>query len=151
MSELSDILSGIEGLAPEAISAIENLVKSKETELQTSLEAKYGVKPSVISDVEHVVEDAAPIADKIPGVQELLDRLSSLEAQLAEEKAKAANPEQVIPSGGGDPVPHNLFLDDGTVIKNHDGIATHYTVTVPATATSDATELVRKVVAAYPA
>lgn len=147
MSELTSILSGVEGLAPEAIAAIENLIKSKEAELTTALEAKYGVKPSVISDVEHVVADAAPVVEKaVPGLEDLIARLNSLEQQNNQLKAQIANPEQVIASGGGDPVPHTLFLADGSVVKNHGGLATHYSTTNP-----DGTENVQQVIAAYPA
>lgn len=152
MSEISDLLSGIEGLAPEAIAAIEGLVKSKESELSATLEAKYGVKPAVISDVETAVSDvAAPAVAKAESVagddlESLIARLTSLEQQNVQLKAQIANPEQVIASGGGDPVPHNLFLDDGSVVKNHGGLATSYSST-----NADGTESVRKVIAAYPA
>jgi hypothetical protein len=152
MTEISDVLSGIEGLAPEAIAAIEGFVKSKEAELSATLEAKYGVKPSVVSDVEAVAEDAAPAAEKAvesvggSDLAGLIARLTSLEQQNAQLQAQIANPEQVIASGGGDPVPHNLFLDDGSVVKNHAGLATTYT-----SVTDDGTQKSNKVVAAYPA
>jgi hypothetical protein len=152
MSELSSILTGVEGLAPEAIAAIENLIKSKEAELTANLEAKYGVKPSVISDVVKAAEDvAAPVVKAVESVggddlKSLISRLNSLEQQNAQLLQQIQNPEQVVASGGGDPVAHNLFLDDGSVVKNHAGIATHYS-----TQNADGSESVRKVVAAYPA
>jgi hypothetical protein len=68
-----------------------------------------------------------------------------MEAQLAQLKAQQNDPQSVVP-GSGEPVPHNLFLDDGTVIKNHGGVATSYSTT-----NADGSESVRKVVAAYPA
>jgi hypothetical protein len=206
---MTEILSAIEGLAPEAVTQIEAYVKAREAELKATLEEHYGVKPSVVSDAApesapapkteeaavpgvqpdvssfpvpegmnpaqasyyrramqamqtrgQAPQDAtptalatdymAPAASAAPvstdaTVQALLQRMASLEAQLAEEKARRDNPE-TISSGSGEPVPHNLFLDDGTVIKNHGGIATSYSTTNP-----DGTESVRKVVAAYPA
>jgi hypothetical protein len=194
MSEIPEILTAVEGLAPEAVAQIEAYVKAREAELKAALEAHYGVKPSVVSDIpvpdaapalnpaqqsyqnrvafaqaraaqaaqpQDVVplpaRDATPTSPAIPAgttsdpaITALLQRMQSLEQQLAEEKAKRENPE-TITSGSGEPVPHNLFLDDGTVIKNHGGLATSYTDVVPATATSDAQDRVRKVVAAYPA
>jgi hypothetical protein len=152
MSDISSILEGVEGLAPEAIAAIENLVKSKEAELTAALESKYGVKPSVISDVTAVAEDAAPAAEKVveavggDDLKSLIARLTSLEQQNEQLKAQIANPEQVIASGGGDPVPHTLFLADGSVVKNHGGLATSYSTT-----NDDGSENVQKVIAAYPA
>lgn len=152
MSEVSALLSGVEGLAPEAIAAIENLLKAKEAELAANLEAKYGVKPSVISDVENAVSElAAPAVAKAESVAgtdlaSLVARLNSLEQQNAQLLQQIQNPEQVIASGGGDPVPHTLFLADGSVVKNHGGIATHYTTT-----NADGTENIQKVTAAYPA
>jgi hypothetical protein len=161
MSDISALLGGVEGLAPEAIAAIEALVKSKEAELVASLETKYGVKPSVVGDVKgaltDVIADAPPApADATPTspavpvtqdttLQDLIGRLNSLEQQNAQLLNQIQNPEQVIASGGGDPVPHTLFLASGDVVKNHGGIATHYTTT-----NADGTENVQKVVAAYP-
>jgi hypothetical protein len=148
MTDVSSILSGVEGLAPEAIAAIENLIKAKEAELTASLETKYGVKPSVISDVQTVAADVAPAVEKAvePTMQELLARLNSLEQQNAQLTQQIQNPEQVIASGGGDPVPHTLFLADGSVVKNHGGLATSYSTTNP-----DGSENIQKVIAAYPA
>jgi hypothetical protein len=151
MSEISEVLSGIEGLAPEAIAAIEGYVKNKEAQLTENLETKYGVKPAVISDVEAVAQDVAPAAVKAvesvggEDLKALIARLTSLEQQNSQLQAKIANPEQVVASGGGDPVPHNLFLADGSVVKNHGGVATEYSTT-----NADGTENVQKVVAAYP-
>lgn len=148
MSDITDVLSGIEGLAPEAIAAIEGFIKAKEAELSANLETKYGVKPSVISDVQAVAADVAPAAEAVvgPELKDLIARLTSLEQQNAQLQAQIANPEEVISSGGGDPVPHNLFLDDGTVVRNHGGVATTYTSTAP-----DGTQTSNKVVAAFPA
>lgn len=148
MTDITDVLSGIEGLAPEAIAAIEGFIKAKEAELSANLETKYGVKPSVISDVQAVAADVAPAAESVAGpeLKDLIARLTSLEQQNAQLQAQIANPEEVISSGGGDPVPHNLFLDDGTVVRNHGGVATTYTATAP-----DGTQTSNKVVAAFPA
>jgi hypothetical protein len=152
MTDISSILSGIEGLAPEAIAAIEELVKSKEAELSANLETKYGVKPSLISDVAAVAQDvAAPVVKAVESVggedlKSLIARLNSLEQQNQQLLQQIQNPEQVVFSGGGDPVPHNLFLADGSVVKNHGGIATSYTTT-----NADGSENIRKVIAAYPA
>lgn len=152
MSDITAILSGIEGLAPEAIAAIEGYVKNEEAKLVSSLEEKYGVKPSVISDVTALAEDVAPAAEtevkSVTGVDvaSLLARLSSLEQQNAQLQAQAANPSQEISAGSGEPVPHNLFLSDGSVITNHAGLATQISTT-----NADGSETVRKVVAAYPA
>lgn len=187
---MTEILSAVEGLAPEALAQIEAYVKARETELKAELMKHYGVTPSVVSDIPAPsADDAPPVAEPAPAptlnpaqqsyqnrvalaqaraaarpqdtaattpavpvgaasdptITALLQRMASLEAQLAEEKAKRDNPE-TISSGSGEPVLHNLFLDDGTVIKNHGGIATSYS-----TANPDGTESVRKVVAAYPA
>jgi hypothetical protein len=157
-AEIPEILGAIEGLAPETIAAIEKFVKGKEAELVASLEEKYGVKPSVISDVVPAApvnlapQDATLTAPTVPvppatddTVTALLARLSSLEAQLTQLKSQQNDPQSIVP-GSGEPVPHNLFLDDGTVVKNHGGIATSYSTTA-----ADGTESVRKVVAAYPA
>jgi hypothetical protein len=165
-AEIPELLSAVEGLAPEAVAAIEAYIKGKETELKATLEEHYGVKPVVLSDprdsttpIQDAVsaapapQDATPTSPAVPvtpvtqdaTVQALLQRMASLEQQLAEEKSKRENPE-TISVGSGDPVPHTLFLNDGSVIKNHGGIATTYTTT-----NTDGTEYVRKVVAAYPA
>jgi hypothetical protein len=163
-AEIPEILGAIEGLAPETIAAIEKFVKGKEQELVASMEEKYGVKPSVISDtvpaptvapaspVNLTPADATPTSPAVPVppasddvVTALLARLSSLEAQLAQVKSQQNDPQSIVP-GSGEPVAHNLFLDDGTVIKNHGGLATSYSTT-----NEDGTEQVRKVVAAYPA
>jgi hypothetical protein len=167
MSELAGILSAAEGLAPEVVAEIEKYVKNKEAELVSTLEEKYGTKPAVMSDAPAAPADPVGVAassapqDVIPAVpavpatddatvQALLSRLASMEAQLTQLKAQQNDPQSIVP-GSGEPVPHNLFLDDGTVIKNHGGLATEYTSVEPATATTDAKQVVRKVVAAYPA
>lgn len=152
MTTISEILAGVEGLAPEAITAIEGFVKSEEAKLSAALEEKYGVKPSVISDVEAVAADVAPAADTVVkdatgvDVASLIARLSSLEQQNTQLQKQINNPEQTIAPSSGEPVPHNLFLDDGTVVKNHAGLATQISTT-----NADGSETVRKVVAAYPA
>jgi hypothetical protein len=163
MSELAGILTAAEGLAPEVIASIETYVKNKEAELVSTLEAKYGIKPAVMSDAPApAVKDAAPVpepADATPTapavpigptssdatVQALLARLASMESQLTQLKAQQNDAQSFVP-GSGEPVPHNLFLDDGTVIKNHGGLATEYS-----TVEADGTQQVRKVIAAYPA
>jgi hypothetical protein len=148
MSDISVLLSGIEGLAPEAISALENYVKGKEQEFQAAAEAKYGIKPSVVSDVETVVKDAAPLiqdaVEKVPDVAALLARIESLQSQITSLSTPTT---ETVLAGGGPPVPHTLFLEDGSVVKNHGGIATQYSTTDPTTGA----ETVRKVIAAYPA
>lgn len=152
MTDISEVLSGIEGLAPEAIAAIEGFIKNKEAELSSTLEQKYGVKPALLSDLTAAAQDSAPAAEKAvesvagPELKDLIARLTSLEQQNAQLQAQIANPEQVVASGGGDPIAHNLFLDDGTVVKNHAGLATTYTSTA-----ADGTQTTNKVIAAYPA
>jgi hypothetical protein len=59
-----------------------------------------------------------------PGTLErLLKRLDDVEGQLAAYRAgqtsDATGPE------GGAPIPYHLHLADGTIIQNHDGLATH--------------------------
>jgi hypothetical protein len=159
MSELAGILTAAEGLAPEVIASIETYVKNKEAELVSTLEAKYGIKPAVMSDAPSPAApapepaDATPTSPAVPvgptssdaTVQALLARLASMESQLTQLKAQQNDAQSFAP-GSGEPVPHNLFLDDGTVVKNHGGLATEYS-----TVEADGTQQVRKVIAAYPA
>jgi hypothetical protein len=166
MTGISGILKDLEGvISPENLKVLaakfEEELKSKEQEFISAAEQKYGVPPAVVSDIEQTVKDAAPaVADKVesllpPEIVALIKsqaaQLDALQTQINSLKSQNAANQTTVVMGQGEPVLHNLFLDDGSVVKNHPGLATHYSVDVPATATSDATSVVRTVVAAYPA
>lgn len=117
-----------------------------------------GGEPVVKAAIPQITEDVTQdVQDAVPDVKELMQTVQNLYAQIGELKkqgqaglSQIAQTAAVDFAQGGEPVPHNLHLDDGSVVKNFPGIATHYTEVVPATATSDATETTRRVIAAYP-
>lgn len=120
-------------------------------EVQGMIPEVKAAVPQVENDIKATVQDAAP------DVAELMQTVQNLYAQIAELKKQGqAGLSQIAQNvaadfaQGGDPVPHNLHLDDGSIVKNFPGLASHYTETTPATATSDAVTTTRRVVAAYP-
>jgi len=166
MAGIEDVLKDLEGaIAPEALKTLaeklKGVVSEKEQEFTKAAEEKYGIKPALISDVEKTVEDAAPAAakaveDALPAdlkgfISDLLSQVQALTTQVAALKASGGVENQTTAvMGQGEPVPHTLFLEDGSIVQNHPGVATHYSVTNPATATEDETETVKQVVACYP-
>lgn len=159
MVDFGSILKDLEGaIAPDALKAIEDklrgAVSAAEQEFTQAAEEKYGVPPAVVSDVEKAVQDAVPAAakrveDALPPnaadiIHSLTSQLSALQAQVtALRQAPAQN--QPTTMGQGDPVTHTLFLENGTIVKDHPGVATHYSVD-----NGDGTDTVMKVIAAYP-
>ena len=135
-----------------------SVYQTAKAEFVKATKAEQGLVPQVKDAIPQVAEDAAQdVKDAVPNVQELMQTVSNLYAQINELKKQGqAGLSQIAQSvasdfaQGGDPVPHNLHLDDGTVIQNFPGLASHYTETTPATATSDAVTTTRRVVAAYP-
>jgi hypothetical protein len=107
------------------------------------------VKKAVTTDADGV-EDSVSFEDLMDVIKNLRSEVSSLKRQAASAGSNLIQNAQIDFAQGGEPVPHNLHLDDGTVIKNFPGVATHYTEETPATATSDATSTVKRVIAAYP-
>lgn len=161
MASFEEIIKDLEGvIPPSVISSLEDAVKAKSEEFIKAAEDKFGVAPAVVSDVTAAVKDAAPAAaqaveDALPPsaaalVETLTSQLKALQAQVDSLKTQGAANQTTVIGGQGEPVLHTLFLEDGTVVQNHPGIATHYSVTNPATATSDATDTVKRVIAAYP-
>ena|SRR6185312_17247891 len=162
MASIEEILKSLESVVdPNILASVESKLKDEVSNLEEKFtkaaEEKYGIAPSVVSDVEQTVRDAAPAVESLlpqaaqDAIKNLLAQVTALTAQVdALKQGNAANQTTVV-MGQGEPVPHNLFLDDGSVVKNHPGLATHYSVDVPATSTSDATTVTRTVVAAYPA
>lgn len=162
MTDFGELAESLEGMAPEAIATVKSFFEkelaSKEQQFKDAMEKKYGVAPAVMADAETVVKDVAPVAvkavdDALPQsaqdvINGLLSRINSLESSLKSVQSGNANKTEVM--GQGDPIPHTLFLEDGSVVQNHPGVATHYSVTVPATATEDEQESVKRVIAAYP-
>lgn len=132
-------------LAQDALSAY---ARAK-AEFEKASEAVRGIVPAVKDAVPTVEADVKTVVqDAVPDVQELMQTVSNLYAQIADLKKQGAagigQIAQAVASDfvqGGEPVPHNLHLDDGSVVKNFAGVATHV-------ANSDGS--VRRVVAAYP-
>lgn len=111
---------------------LKELGLAKDDFLKAAHEAT-GIVPQVVKqDVENQ-----------PSTQELIQIINNLRAEVDNLKK---NPGAAVAdiadafAQGGEPVPHNLHLDDGAVIANFPGLATHY-------ADENGT---RKVVAAYP-
>lgn len=127
-------------------------------EFEKAAKDVQGLVPEVKAAIPQVTEDVKQdVQDAVPDVQELMQTVSNLYAQITELKKQGqAGLSQIAQNvaadfaQGGEPVPHNLHLDDGTVIQNYPGLGTHYTETTPATSTSDAVTTTRRVVAAYP-
>lgn len=141
--KLASLTAEVAAQNPALVKDLENFYEAKKTEFENWAKEHYGSKP-VTEPTPHISAEKSQ-ADVIA---ELQSQLNALQAQL---NAKSVQDSAPLVMEGGTPVPHTLFLDDGTVVQNHEGLATHYSVTVPATATQDEHEEIHKVVAAYPA
>lgn len=129
----------------EALSAYQRA----KAEFEKASQAVRGIIPEVkdaIPQAETDVKNA--VQDAVPDVQELMQTVSNLYAQITELKKQGAagigQIAQAVASDfvqGGEPVPHNLHLDDGSVVSGFKGVATHI---------ANADGSVRRVVAAYP-
>lgn len=115
---------------------------SAKDEFQKTAHAVTGIIPQV---AEVVKTDTA--TDQATSTDDLLGIIKNLYAEMEQLKRQAAGAASQLASNaavdfaqGGEPVPHNLQLDDGSMVQNFPGIATHY---------SDANGT-RRVIAAYP-
>lgn len=145
ITEVGDITAEVAAKNPALLKWLEDQFAAKEAEFKAEWEKRFGATPAVAPTP--VVTEEKSQADVIASMQETI---RALQQQLNAQKNAPINTSAVVMEGG-DPVPHTLFLDNGTVVQNHAGLATHYTVTVPATATQDEHEETHAVVAAYPA
>lgn len=145
ITDVGEITADVAAKNPALLKWLEDQFKAKEEEFKVELEKRFGAVPAV-APTPQVTQETSQ-ADVIASMQETI---KALQQQLNAQKANPTDTSTVIMEGG-EPVPHTLFLDNGTVVQNHPGLATHYTVTAPATATQDETEETHKVVAAYPA
>lgn len=138
----------------EALSAYQRA----KAEFEKAAKEVQGLVPEVKAAVPQVEEDAKQdVKDAVPDVQELMQTVSNLYAQIEDLKkqgqaglSQLGQAVQADFAQGGEPVAHNLHLDDGSIVQNFPGVATHYTETTPATSTSDAVTTTKRVVAAYP-
>lgn len=145
ITDVGEITADVAAKNPALLKWLEDQFKAKEEEFKVELEKRFGAVPAV-APTPQVTQETSQ-ADVIASMQETI---KALQQQLNAQKTNPTDTSTVIMEGG-EPVPHTLFLDNGTVVQNHPGLATHYTVAVPATATQDETEETHKVVAAYPA
>jgi len=142
--ELANLTATIAAQNPGLVNDLERFYEAKKAEFEGWAKEKYGAKPEV-QPTPHVTAEKSQ-AEVIADMQSMIQ---SLQRQLDAAKT-ATNTSVPIVMEGGEPVSHTLFLDNGTVVQNHAGLATHYSVTVPATATEDEHEEIHKVVAAFP-
>ena len=145
LTDAGEITAEVAAKNPAILKWLEDQFAAKEAEFKAEWEKRFGATPAV-APTPVVTQDTSQ-ADVIASMQ---STIKALQDQLNAQKAAPTNTNAVVMEGG-DPVPHTLFLDNGTVVQNHAGLATHYTVTVPATATEDEHEETHKVIAAYPA
>lgn len=145
ITDVGEITADVAAKNPALLKWLEDEFKAREEEFKAEWEKRFGATPAV-APTPQVTQDTSQ-ADVIASMQETI---RALQQQLNAQKANPTDTSTVIMEGG-EPVPHTLFLDNGKVVQNHPGLATHYTVTVPATATQDETEETHKVIAAYPA
>jgi hypothetical protein len=126
-----------------SVSELQAIEESMSEMLKRELTKRYGdykVK-TVVPDAEDAVKaGVAKVEDELPSVHDMLAHIRNLEAQIQQLKAGPVNQVTDALASGGEPVPHDLHLQDGTVIAGHPGLATHY---------DDGTS-VKRVVAAYP-
>ena len=101
-----------------------------------------GIVPQVKKVVSDDVQDALPSTEELLGtIQNLYSEIQALKTQGQSAFSQLADTVTTDFAQGGDPVSHTLHLDNGTILPNFQGIATHV-------ANADGT--VNKVIAAYP-
>jgi hypothetical protein len=141
--ELVHLTADIAAQNPALVQKLEDLFKAKEVEFQQFMKKEFGATPQV-----QPVPQVSTEKSQADVIAEMQATIASLLAQQEAQKNQAANGPVVME--GGEPVPHNLVLDNGQWVFNHPGLATHYSVNVPATATTDQHDEIHTVVAAYP-
>lgn len=99
--------------------------------------------------VENVYQQHAPAIEQADSLHETLVTQSRQISALMAKLAKYEKPQQqdiVTAPAGGAPVKHHLHLVDGRVVVGHDGIATHFSETLP-----DGSTKVTRIKEYYPA
>lgn len=141
--KLATLTADVAAQNPTLVKDLESYYEGKKREFEEWAKAQFGGKPEV---------QATPQVSQTKSQEDVIAEMQSTIAALQRQlnSAKAGTSEPVVMEGG-EPVTHTLFLDNGQVVTNHAGLATHYSVTVPASATEDEHEEIHKVVAAYPA
>lgn len=119
-------MSEIEDLTPAQKDALIAQFRAADTALTVEKEERYGVPP-IDTFQDNVPTEPGPTAGTVQvDVTAMLQMMANMQAEIKALKA-GPGPSPVDSSAqGGPPVLHHLHLVDGTVIANHNGIATHY-------------------------
>jgi hypothetical protein len=130
----------VDSVIAKAKAELEAELKKVADEFRQESHAATGIVPQVVTAASSAVEDTPSTEDLLNTIKNLYQEIEGLKKQGAGIFGQLAGNAAVDFAQGGDPVPHTLHLDNGSVVQS-DGLATHI-------ANADGT--VSRVVAAYP-